>query len=385
MLGELRRYFQLLNKEKKIPVMLASEKPVIEGILKYSDIQATADEDIGSLIHVAAESNNIALAEVLVKKNMQLDVVNKIGISPLKYAAKRGSERVLRFLLDSKADPNYVGDKTPGYSPLNIAVQFGQFSCAKVLLDYGADVANRDMVSSALHSAAMGGHAKIAKYLIKTAAMNVNQRGNGNRTPLYYCITYGHSSVAKLLILHGADVNVIGYDRETLLHVAVKEGRKEIMVMLLEAGAKSDEPLKSGLTPLMLAVKADHADYIPHIIAHGYTLSKKDEDGNGILHHIARNNSCASAKCFLPKIKGLRAVDMFHEIFQRKNDANMSPYEVALERRHQPILKIFIGYAPKDFYKKDPKQVHAYYDAKLFDTLKVVIDRSIEVDEHKGG
>ena len=364
--------------------MLASEKPIIEGILKYSDIHAIADEDIGSLVHVAAESNNIALAEVLVKKNMQLNIVNKIGISPLKYAAKRGSERVLRFLLDSKADPNYVGEKLPGFSPLNIAVQFGQFSCAKVLLDYGADVASRDMVNSALHSAAMGGHAKIAKHLIKVAGLDVNQRGNGNKTPLYFSITYGHSSMAKLLILHGADPNAIGYDRETLMHVAVREGRKEIMVMLLEAGAKSDEPLKNGLTPLMLAVKANYADYIPHIIAHGYTLSKKDEDGNGILHHIARNNSCASAKRFLPKIQGLRGVDIFYELFERKNDANMTPYEVALKCRHQPILKIFIGYAPKDFYKNDPKQVHAYYDAKLFDTLKVVINRSVEVDEHRG-
>ena len=364
--------------------MLASEKPIIEGILKYSDIHAIADEDIGSLVHVAAESNNIALAEVLVKKNMQLNIVNKIGISPLKYAAKRGSERVLRFLLDSKADPNYVGEKLPGFSPLNIAVQFGQFSCAKVLLDYGADVASRDMVNSALHSAAMGGHAKIAKHLIKVAGLDVNQRGNGNKTPLYFSITYGHNSMAKLLILHGADPNAIGYDRETLMHVAVREGRKEIMVMLLEAGAKSDEPLKNGLTPLMLAVKANYADYIPHIIAHGYTLSKKDEDGNGILHHIARNNSCASAKRFLPKIQGLRGVDIFYELFERKNDANMTPYEVALKCRHQPILKIFIGYAPKDFYKNDPKQVHAYYDAKLFDTLKVVINRSVEVDEHRG-
>ncbi|KAI6649452.1 Ankyrin repeat protein [Oopsacas minuta] len=382
-LREFRDCFQLQNKERKIPVLLAEDRPIIEGILKYSDITAEADEDIGSLIHVTAVYNNIGLAQALVKRNVKLDVVNKIGVSPLKYAAKRGSGGVLRILLDNKANPNYIGEKIRGYTALNIAVQFGQFGCAKILMDYGADVYNRDMTHSALHSAATGGHAKIAKYLIKVAGMNVNQFSNGE-TALHLCITKGNNSVARLLILHGADVNVLDYEKDTLLHIAVREGRKEIAAMLLEAGIKSDEQQKNGITPLMLAVEADRADFIPLIIARGFTLSKKDEDGNTVIHHIAKNNSCSSAKYFLPNISGMKLSDMVNEIFEKKNVADKTPYEIALECKHQPILKIFINYAAKDYYKKRPKEIHSYYDLKLFQTLKVVINKSIEEDEHRG-
>ena len=74
----------------------------------------------------------------------------------------------------------------------------------------------------------------------------------------------------------GADPNVrLGKDSETLLHVAIREGRKEIVRMLLNAKAKPDEPLKDGVTPLMMAVENDNADYIPLI--HGsrnYTREK---------------------------------------------------------------------------------------------------------------
>ena len=345
------------------------------------------DEDTGSLTHLAAERDHLLLAEALVAKDVNVNALNKIGITPLKYATKRDSRRVLRFLLNNNADPNYVGEKDYGYTALNTACQFGKFVCAKMLIEHGAGVSHTNMVMSALQSAASGGHTIIVKHLIKVEAMNVNERGPGRKTPLYQAISQGHSSVAKLLLRHGADPNVLtGPDNETLLHLAVKKGRNEIIVMLLDAGIKSDEPLKNGQTPLMLAGDADHADYLPLIIARGYTLSKRDKEGNSIFHYIARNNSCASAKYMINETKNLKDdLSVESQLFEKKNGAGKTPYDVALECKHQPVLKIFIGYAPKDyFYRKEPKQIHKIYDLKLFDTLKEVINRSVKVDEKKG-
>ena len=351
------------------------------------DINAVADKDTGSLVHLAAERNHLLLAEALVAKNIDVNAFNKIGITPLKYAAKRDSRRVLRFLLDNKADPNYVGEKACGHTALNTACQFGKFVCAKMLIEHGAGVSHPKMIMSALQSAASGGHAIIVKHLIKVEAMDVNERGPGWKTALYRAISQGHSSVAKLLLRHGADPNVLtGSDNETLLHLAVKEERKEIIGMLLDAEIKSDESLRNGQTPLMLAAEADHADYLPLIIARGYTLSKRDEEGNSIFHYIAKNNSCASAKYMIQEIMNLKDdLSVESQLFENRNSAGKTPYAVALECKHQSVLKIFIVYAPKGyFYRKEPKQIHKFYELKLFDSLKEVINRSIKVDENKG-
>ena len=345
------------------------------------DINAEVDKDTGSLIHLAADKDHLLLAEALVAKNIDVNAVNKIGITPLRYATKRDSRRVLRFLLDSNANPNYIGEKTRGYTALNTACQFGKYACATMLIDRGAEVSGPYMIMSALQSAALGGHANIVKYLVKNERMNVNERN-----PLYQAVFHGHSSVAKLLVRFGANPNTLtNPDSETLLHLAVKKERKEIVSILLDAGIKSDESLTNGKTPLMLAAEADHADYLALIIARGYTLTKTDEDGNSIFHLIAKNNSCAAAKYMMNEIRNLKDdFSVEFQLFEKTNSAGMTPYDVALECKHQPVLKIFISYAPEGFYQKNPQQIHKFYDSKLFDTLKEVLNSSISVDKNEG-
>ena len=385
-LEELKDCFLLQNKDKKIPILLTDDRLTMDIILKYSNIEAIADKEIGKLIHVAASEDNVILAEALINKKVDLNVPNSKGFSPLKIAAKRGNVKVLEVLLENNANPNYIGKKIPGFSPLNNAVQYGQAECAKLLIEHGANLVHKDMTNTALHSAAYGGHAHVVEYLIKEKQMDVNQKNNANKTALFQSITQGHNSVAKTLLRLGADPNVLlGRDNETLLHVAVREGRKEIVTMLLESKAKPDEPLSSnGRTPLMLAVENDHADYIQLIMAHGITLAKKDMDGNTALHHIAKNNSCASAKYLLRRIGVMKGITQAFQLYKNKNEANKSPYEVALDCKNQSVLKIFIGFAPKDFFLENPQQIHQFYDFKLYDTLKEFFRKSIDVDETKG-
>ena len=375
----------LQNDNKKIPVLLASDKQVIDIILKYFQLDAVVDKEIGSLIHKAAADDNALLAQALIEKNIDLEVVNSKGFSPLKIASKRGNINVVRVLLNGRADPNFIGKKVPGFSALNNAVQFGQLGCAKLLIDYGANLVHKDMTNTALHSASYGGHPDVVEFLIRDVGMNVNQRNNANRTPLYQSITQGHYSVAKVLLGLGADPNVtINDDNETLVHIAVREGSKEILTMLLEAKARPDEALKDGTTPLMLAVQDDRDDYIPLIMAHGITLAKKDAGGDTILHHIAKNDSCASAKYLLKRIGSMKGITQEFQLFKNKNDASKTPYDLAIECRSENVLNIFIRHAPKDYFKNNSPQLHRFYEQKLYDTLKNVISGLVKVDTENG-
>ena len=384
-LEELKDCFLLQNKDKKVPVMLAEDRETIDIILKYSNIEAIVDEEVGRLLHIAATENYVTLTEALVEKEADLNVPNTKGFSPLKLAAKGGNAEVLKVLLDSGADPNFIGNKLPGFTSLNIAVQYGKFDCAKLMIKHGAHLADKNMTNTALHSAAFGGFANIVEYLIKEKRMDVNLRNNANRTSLYQSITQGHNSVAEVLLHLGADPNVLSdKDSETCLHVAIREERKEIIKMLLEANAKPDEPLKDGVTPLMMVVEKDNVDYIPLIMAHGIRLVNKDNQGNTVFHHIAKNNSPASAKYLLRRIGMMKAITHKYELYENTNNDGETPYSVALNSRNEAVLKLFIEFAPKDYFPKNPDQIHKYLESKLFDTLKEVINKYIVVDQNAG-
>ena len=343
------------------------------------------DKEIGSLIHKAAAEDNELLAQALVEKNIELQVVNSKGFSPLKIASKRGNYSVVKVLLTAGADPNFIGKKLPGFSALNNAVQFGQLSCAKLLIEFGANLVHRDMTNTALHSASYGGHPDVVEYLIKEVGMDINQRNTANRTPLYQSITQGHYSVAKVLLGYGADPNVVlNEENETLVHIAVKEGAKEILSLLLEAKARPDEPLRNGTTPLMIAVQSDRDDYIPLIMAYGITLAKKDQEGGTIMHHIAKHNSCASAKYILKRIGAMKGITQEFQIFKNTNENGKSAYDVAIECHSEEVLKIFIRHAPRDYFRTNTQQLHRFYDKKLYETIKEIISGLITVDKENG-
>ena len=317
---------------------------------------------------------------------VELDIVNSKGFSPLKIASKRGNEKIVEILLDSGANPNFIGKKVPGFTPLNNAVQFGQLACAKLLIDHGADLVHKNMTNTALHSAAFGGHANIVEYLIKDIGMDVNQLNNAKKTALFQSITQGHNSVAKVLLRYGADPNTfLNLDNETLVHIAVTNGRKEILKMLLNAKGKPDEPLKkSGETPLMLSAIDDRAEFIPLLMSRGITLAKKDEEGNTLLHHIAKYDSCASARYILKRIGTMKGISQEFQLFKNKNKADKSAYDIAVECKNENVLKIFIRYAASSYFKENPKRLHELYDLKLYPTLKTVFDNLIKVDEALG-
>jgi ankyrin repeat protein len=61
--------------------------------------------------------------------------------------------------------------------------------------------------------------------------------------------------IVRLLLDHGADVNVRDNDSTTPLYCALQEGHLEVVQLLLGCGAGADARGKSRQTPLHLALQ----------------------------------------------------------------------------------------------------------------------------------
>ena len=118
---------------------------------------------------------------------------------------------------------------------------YNQAAAAQFLLDHGADVNaagidNRAGVT-ALHEAAYG-HPEVMAVLLAAGA-NVHARTDDGLTPLAYTIDRRvNIKCCALLLAAGADVDDCGEGDYTPLYCAIEEGRRDIVKMLLRAGAK---------------------------------------------------------------------------------------------------------------------------------------------------
>jgi len=126
-----------------------------------------------------------------------------------------------------------------GWLPLHLAAHFGKEEAARVLLNKGAAANARStnaLTNTALHAAAAGRAAGVAKMLIERGA-DVNARQHSGWCPLHAAAQSGDVELAKLLIAAGADVSVRADNQQRPLDLALTRGQQAMVDLLETHGA----------------------------------------------------------------------------------------------------------------------------------------------------
>jgi len=240
------------------------------------------------------------------------------GLTPLLYAARENCLACVKVLLDKKADINLPDPD--GVSPLLLAIMNANWDIAKHLITSGADVNQWDIYGEAPLYTVIGNRTKldggkgsidpqnetdgmtILRMLVDRGAnpnMQLFFRPAGltgktvtrGSTPLIRAATNADVEVVKLLLEHGADVNLPMADRQTPT-MAVLSGRAnekqalELIRIFHAAGEKVDvialvnhrEETRGG-TALHYAVRKRFKDVIKELASYGIDMNAKDQDG----------------------------------------------------------------------------------------------------------
>jgi hypothetical protein len=178
---------------------------------------------------------------------------------PLYYAALCGFHDLTTDLIVKY--PHHVNARGGYYvTPLLAALTGKHFQTAELLHRNGADpnVRGRREITP-LQSAAYQGNLRIVQELIKYNA-DINAKDALGEGAIYDA-SRGHTldcpNIVRLLLEHGADVNVRQYERLTPLHRASMEGAMEVARVLLEHGANVHAEDGEERTPLQVVSEID--------------------------------------------------------------------------------------------------------------------------------
>ena len=140
----------------------------------------------------------------------------------------------------------------------------------RLLDDPGAASAFSPDGFTALHFAAFFGKAEAAKVLLEHgASVDVYTRNPFANQPLHAAAAGRHIEVCRVLLAAGADVNATQHGGFTPLHEAAQHGDAEMTELFLSAGADPSSLTDALETAADLAAAAGHADLAGRIRAVG--------------------------------------------------------------------------------------------------------------------
>ncbi|XP_036383371.1 caskin-2-like isoform X2 [Megalops cyprinoides] len=199
------------------------------------------DSDGFSALHHAALTGTTDLISLLLEAQATVDIKDSNGMRPLHYAAWQGKADSVLMLLRAGASVN--SSSQDGQIPLHLAAQYGHYEVSEMLLQHQSNpcIVNKAK-KTPLDLACEFGRLKVAQLLLSsnmiTALLEGERRDSsdsGFNTPLHLAARNGHKDIIRLLLKAGIDINR-ATKAGTALHEAALYGKTEVVRLLLDAG-----------------------------------------------------------------------------------------------------------------------------------------------------
>ena len=247
----------------------------------------------GTPLHYAGFCGLYDVVKVLVTEYPQdVDSRSFIAIgeeTPLHLTTRAGHIVLARLLIEYGAD--VAAQSKDGSTPLHLASECGHVDLTRLFIEHGADVAAQSKDGTTpLHRAIGQGHADLIQLLIEHGAY-VGSRSKDGTTPLHLASGRGHVDLARLFIEHGADVAARSKDGTTPLHLASRRGNVvDLARLLIEHGADAAARRKDGTTPLHGASAVGDVNLAQLLIEHGADAAARSKDGTPLFRACLQND-----------------------------------------------------------------------------------------------
>ena len=258
-------------------------------------VQDILDHDPGAVktghwLNTAATVGDLATVKVLVAGGGDLKGADLRGLSPLGDALLNRHPDVADFLRQQGAGENLMD-----------AIYLGDAELVATLLKGNKLPAAADgMVRSPLAAAAGIGRVEIVQQLLDSGADAAEINPRNGMTPLHLAAECNQTNIARLLIRHGAKVNIHDRMGWSPLHRACVAGKVAMVAMLVRNNAEVNDPTQSapveamgrmpflpgpgtpamaGNRPLHLAASAGQVEVVKLLLRLGASVNATNAQG----------------------------------------------------------------------------------------------------------
>jgi ankyrin repeat protein len=333
--------------------LAALEEPRLLDLTLPTDVDAPA-EDRATASGAPSLSSHPAGAEIPDVERQELqriqalirdspDLINRRdqnGYTPLHQAALRGQAAVTEFLIKNLADLN--ARSASGDTPLHLAAQSGHRRVVELLLRGWTRLADpatlEALPSEAVEALKRSGADVDARDALARNASYSRNASDLASTPLHLAVRNGYRSVVEVLLAHGAGVNATNGLGMTPLHVASAEGHRSLMTLLIDQGAEIDARDATGRTPLAWATERQQEAAAVWLIQQTASVTLADEAGVTPLHLAADKDLPGVV---LRLLKQGAVLDAQDHRFQR------TPLHWAVSSKAGEALRVLLDHQPQ--------------------------------------
>jgi len=364
-------------------------------------IEKVSDSTIASkMLLQTAQYGNQKMVKFLVEHaDANVNILDKVGETPLFRAVYQGHSRTVKYLLEKGANANTVAkymeegmeegmEETPifeairgchnrryticpkyvrniigklkdynadiniknkeGYSPLALATHYGQTKVVRYLIrKAGADVnSNNTYDETPLYIAAHNGNLKLVRTLVEVGHANIENvttKHNVETTPLHAAAKEGHKEIVEYLVEKCPNcVNITNRFGYTALSIAAHDGNLELLEILVEDGhANIENDTTIGTTPLQVAAMKGHNKVVKYLVQKcPNCVNIKNKFGCTALYFAARNGNLELLKFLVEK--GHANI----ENVKTKHINGTTPLHVAAMKGHNQVVKYLVEKCP---------------------------------------
>ncbi|NWH76976.1 CSKI2 protein, partial [Piaya cayana] len=225
---------------QKLVAKIKASKSKLLGSAKRLNVNYQ-DADGFSALHHAALGGSLELISLLLEAQATVDIKDSNGMRPLHYAAWQGRVEPVRVLLRAAASVNMAS--LDGQIPLHLSAQYGHYEVSEMLLQHQS---NPCLINKAkktpLDLACEFGRLKVAQLLLNSHLCVALLEGQSKdatdpnyTTPLHLAAKNGHKEIIRQLLKAGIEINK-QTKTGTALHEAALYGKTEVVRLLLEGG-----------------------------------------------------------------------------------------------------------------------------------------------------
>lgn len=348
------------GKFRKLPsirhILSIGPGAVVKYLLASLPEEKADDTRYGLLAQIACMAGDQECVELLLQRDMDVNVSGHYYGTALQAAARVGNITIVERLLSSGADVNNL--QGVHGTALRAAVVQSHEDLVRVLVAFGADVNLRygDRDESVLHLALRSRNLEIFKTLLNAGAETDTKIKNKHHVLIVAC-KHGNTTIIRLLLDSGVDVNVPGilpthsyalpYMNATPLHAACAYGHSSVVRLLLDYGADIEKTVESSQTPLIATIRSAETtkdcklEIVEELLSAGATISGSSTKGNALARACA-NRQHMVAELLLANLSGTQyEVEVCAEAFSAAiNCGDEAMVHLLLENGVPPSLRL---------------------------------------------